>query len=127
MTDLTKPEPPAERLRNRVAPLVAHLQHYKGAELLTFQARDVQWMLDGIMGVVAELEAAGLAWFCAGCGRRTDGPHVCRPCAERLPEVSEDADRYCYGCGALYAGDGYAHQPECRVAERTGEAIRQPS
>lgn len=109
MVNLKKPEPPAERLRNAVAPLIAHLQDR--GELTSFLVRDVQWMVDKILGVARELEAeAGLEgldvkgrievayyrdrlhWFCK-CGNRTDAPGPCASCRPPILNLAERGAR----------------------------------
>jgi hypothetical protein len=140
MTHGTKPEPPAERLRNAVAPLVACLpargpggEHRGGTELHSFMVRDLQYIVDKVLGVVLELEASqvvpktqelrpGFVYRerCPRCGYCFD-EYLKQP--EPVPDPGQ-SDAYCHACGALYAGDGYAHQPECPVATESGEPQR---
>jgi hypothetical protein len=61
MTHGTKPEPPAERLRNVLALLISAQQSRPGSlELVRLQVRDLAWMADKLAGVLAELEASTL-------------------------------------------------------------------
>ena len=128
MIDLTKPEPPAERLRNAIAPLVAALGEGR-YEMATFQRRDVQWMLDRVLGVVLELEASKVVpatqELRPGFVYRERCPR-CGYCYDEYlkPAPAAESDVYCHGCGALFAGDGYAHQPGCAVAAESGEPER---
>lgn len=105
MTDLTKPEPPEERLRHVLTVLMGAL-HGNVRGFVKMQTRDVTWMAEKIAGVVRELEGRGGelprtvvrraveqhdlgGWFCK-CGNRSDAPG---PCASCRPPVLNLAER----------------------------------